>query len=193
MIRDFFKRIRSLEIEEQILNLGAFGAAIGVFFPWSGGHLLGSDLVMYSGFGFYTSFIGISVFLLSTFVLLITFIPLTGGPIIVRKRHKNTLRLVCGCQSVVLILAALSVLMRVTFEFSRMEIRFGIYMSLVGSIVVGLYSFLRYQEQRKSSVEELFHHPETEVRQPVQSTIPTDSPPLPPSKEPEEYRMHTRI
>jgi len=126
MIRNFIKRVRALELEEQILNAGAFTALVGIFLPWTGGHMLGSDSVVYSGMGFYTSFIGIAIFLIHLFVLLITILPLTGGPTMIRRNQKEYVRLFFGAQATVLVIAALSVLAKVTFEFSRMEIRFGI-------------------------------------------------------------------
>lgn len=182
-ISDLLKRLKLLDLEEQILNSAALLVIIGIFLPWTGGHMLGSDSITHSGFGFYTSFLGIAVFLLNLFIILMTAIPLTGGPILVRKRHKEHVRLFCGIQSAVLILAALSVLTKVSFEFSRMEIRFGIYVSLVGSLIVSLYAFLRLQEQRKTNVHELFHHPEEEFFSP-----PSVPPPAP--SEPEEHHLH---
>jgi len=184
------RRIRSLELEEQILNGGALLALVGVFLPWTGGFMLGSDTVSYSGFGFFTSFIGIAVFLLNLFVLLITLIPLTGGPPLIRRHNKEHIRFFCGIQSSVLIVAALSVLMKVTFEFSRMEIRFGIIVTLIGSIAVVLESFLRMQEQRKSEVHDFFHHSEENEPLKSQESHGPPPPPPPPPPGPEEHRIH---
>ena len=188
MAASILRRIRSLDLEEQILNGGALLALIGVFLPWTGGFMLGSDAVSYSGFGFFTSFIGIAVFLINFFVLLITLIPLTGGPPLIRRHNKEHIRLFLGVQSTVLIVAALSVLMKITFEFSRMEIRFGIIVALIGSIAVVLESFLRMQEQRKSEVHDFFHHPNE--KEPLQQKEPYNPlPPPPPPTGPEEHRI----
>lgn len=192
MANPFFRKLTGLELEEQILNVSAMVSLIGVLLPWMGGEWLGGDNVTYSGLGFYTSFIGLTVFLLQTFILLITVIPLTGGPVLIRRRHREVVRLGATGLSSILILASLSVLTKVTFEFSRMEIRFGIYVTLVGSLVATLYAFLRFQEQRKSSVQELFHHPEENamaVPERNESAPVPPPPPPPPAPEPEEHRL----
>ncbi|MCF7844833.1 MAG: hypothetical protein K9M03_03340 [Kiritimatiellales bacterium] len=186
MAQSIFRRIRSLDLEEQILNGGALIALVGVFLPWTGGYMLGSDVISHSGFGFYTSLIGIAIFIINLFVLLITLSPLSGGPSIIRKNIKEQVRLFCGIQSTVLVLAALSVLMKVTLQFSRMEIRFGVIVTLVGCAAVMLESLLRMQEQRKSDVHDFFHHKE---EAPIQ-TIERPGPPPPPPPSPEEHRIH---
>ncbi|OGJ66048.1 hypothetical protein A3G69_01485 [Candidatus Peribacteria bacterium RIFCSPLOWO2_12_FULL_53_10] len=191
MLSRLFRKLTTLELEEQILNGSAIVSLIGVLLPWMGGEWLGGDNVTYTGLGFYTSFIGLGVFLLQAFILLITIIPLTGGPVLIKRRHREVVRLATTGLSSILILVALSVLTKVTLEFSRMEIRFGIYVTLVGSLVATLYAYLRFQEQRKSSVQELFHHPEDSEQVPErnESAPVPPPPPPPPAPEPEEHRL----
>lgn len=201
MSSSLIRKISSMELEEQILNAGALVALIGVFFPWVGGEWLGGESVTYTGFGFYTGFMGIAVFLLELFVLLITLIPLTGGPTLVRKDSKDTIRFYATAQAAILIVASLSVLTKTTLEFARMELRFGVYISLIGSLVALLYSFLRFQEKRRREVQDLFHHPENDSHPPIRST-PTDSvqqelsishtpPPPPEAPAADEHRFHS--
>ncbi len=191
MASSLIRKISSLELEEQILNGGTLVTVIGIFLPWMGGEWLGGESVTYSGLGFYTSFIGFSTLLLELFVLTITAAPLLGGVVIIRKRYRETVRLCLTALSSVMILSALSVLAKVTFEFSRMEIRFGIYVAIVGSLVATLYAFMRYQEQRRGLVQELFHHPEDvptpEIRKEI--VAPPPPPPPPPAPAPEEHRL----
>lgn len=187
------KRIWStIELEERILNGAALVSLISVFLPWLSGEWLGGDSVTYTGFGFYTSFIGIAVFILLLFILLITFLPLLGGPILVRRKHREGIRLYLALQVSVLLLASLSVLTKVTYEFSRIEIRFGIYLALIGSIIVSIYAFLRWQEERKSDVPGVFHHPEDPVaiNERPESFHTPPPPPPPPPLQPEEYHLH---
>lgn len=189
MTSHFVRKLLALELEEKILNGGAVLCLIGVFLPWIGVEKLGGIYESNSGFGSYTSFIGIVVFGISLFILLVTFIPLTGGPILVRRRYRELVRLCLAAQATILVLAALSVLIKVTFEFSRMEIRFGIYVSLIGSLVALLYAFLRFQEQRRSDVQELFHHPE-EQGKPVDKEDFVEVPPPPPPPPPSPIEDH---
>lgn len=182
----------TLDLEERILNAAALLSLASIFFPWLSGEWLGGDTVTYTGWGFYTSFIGITVFVLLLGLLLITLVPLFGGPILLRKKYRDLVRLFLAVQSTVLLLAALSVLMKVTYEFSRIEIRFGIYLTLIGSIIVSIYTFLRWQEDRKNQTHEVFHHPEgtTVFEEKQESMQPAPPPPPPPPPlEPEEYHF----
>lgn len=74
----FVRTLKALELEERLLNAGALIALLSVFLPWIGGDWLGGDSVSYSGFGFYTGFLGWAVFLLHLFLVLLTLVPLLG-------------------------------------------------------------------------------------------------------------------
>lgn len=186
------RNLSALETEEQILNGSSLLAIVGIFLPWITGEWLGGEKVTFTGFGFYTSFIGLVLFLIHLFILSLTLSPLLGGPVLVRKRLRETVRLSVAVIASVLVLAALSVLVKVTFDFSRMEVRFGVYLCLIGTLVSLLYAFLRFQEYRKSQAQEVFHHPEDRTRPEEQKdtfTAPPPPPPPPPSA-PEEHRLY---
>lgn len=194
MASRFLRSLQLLELEERILNGASLLALVGVFLPWISGEWLGGDTVTYSGLHFYTSFLGLTVLLLHIFILAITIIPLTGKQSFLKRRQKDVVRLCVAMLAAMLVLAALSVLMKVTFEFSRMEVRFGIYISLIGSIVTAIYSFIKYQEQRRQDVQDLFHHPEDSTVLPgdrKDSALSTPPPPPPPPPlPPEEHHLH---
>ena len=188
------RALKVLELEERILNTGALLAVLGVFLPWLSGEWLGGESVSYGGLHFYTAFLGIAVLFLNLFILLVTLLPVLGGPSPLRKRAKHTMRLIASVLSTLLILASLSVLIRVTFEFSRMEVRFGVYVTLIGSLLATIYAFLRVQEQRKLEAQEVFRHPEDQkptMEQRETHVKPPPPPPPPPPLEPEEYHIHT--
>ena len=111
----FVRNILKLELEEQILNGGALIGLIGVFLPWLSGEWLGGDAITYSGFGFYTSFLGFAVFFLLLFILGITVIPLAGGPVLIKRRYREFVRFAVALEATLLVLASLSVLTKVTF------------------------------------------------------------------------------
>lgn len=193
MISRFAKSFRGLETEEQILNGGVIVALVGTLLPWMSGEWLDGNTVAYSGFGFFTAFIGITIFLLQLFLILLTLLPLLGGPVIVRKRHREIVRLCIASASALLILSAVTVLLKVTLEFTRMEMRFGIYVTLIGCLVTLLYAFLRFQEQRRMQAQELFHHPEdAHVPQGKErgSFVAPPPPPPPPPPAVEEHRLY---
>ena len=170
----------ALSLEEKILNSGAFIAVVSIFLPWIGGEWLGGKNVTYSGLGFFTSFIGLSILLVHIYILLITFVPLTGGPALVKRRNKDGIRLFATMLTALLTVAAWSVLTKFTFEF-RLEINYGLYGTLIGSLISTLYAFLLFQEHRRGMVKEFFHQ-----------DAPRDdiSVPVPPTNEPEDHRMY---
>lgn len=193
MFRRILQSIKALDLEEKILNGFVCIAIFGTFMPWMTGEWLGTEEVSsYSGFGFFTSFLGLCVFLLLVATIVITIVPALGGPVIVRKRHRDVVRLILCSQAAVLVLAALSVLTRITFEFSRMEIRFGIYITIIGSLVAALYAFLRFQEHRRDQAQGFFRHPEDSAAPPEKKEASTPPPPPPPPAAPEaeEHRLY---
>ncbi|MEK7137057.1 MAG: hypothetical protein AAB853_02115 [Patescibacteria group bacterium] len=194
MSRSLLRALRNLEIEEKILNIGCFVALVGVFMPWFGGQWFGEAKV-WTGFQFYTSFVGLLLFLAHLFTLSLTILPLLGYHL-VRPSLRDLLRLVIGLESVFMIIVVLSILTNISFDFSQLEIRFGVYLTLVGSIIVSLYAFLRIQQQRKQQVQELFHHPEepprrlqTEREEPVRESPPPPPPSPPPPPPPEDLPL----
>ena len=181
MQQGFIRRLLSLELEEKILNGGSLFALACVFFPWIGGEWLGGKTVTYSGLGFFTSFIGLTILLLHVFILSLTIVPLAGGPAIIHKDKKDVARLLAALFASALTVAIWSVHTKFTFEFSRLEIHFGLYGTLVGSLVTTLYCFLRHQDASKRRIEGMFHYGRHEEQH-----LPAP-PPLP---EPEEHRIH---
>lgn len=167
-------------------------ALIGVFVPWFGGEWFGEP-ASWSGFQFYTSFIGLLIFLGHVFILSLTLLPLLGYQI-VRPTLRDLLRLIVSLECVLLTIVAWSVLTNISFDRSQMQIRFGIYLTLVGSIITALYAFLRREQRKKRALQELFHHPEETApssESPDIKRIARDHhlPPPPPPGEPEEPKL----
>lgn len=186
-----FKRILSgLDLEDRILSAASLFAFISVFFPWMSGQWLSDDAVSYSGVQFFTAYIGIAVALCALAVCAMTILPATGVQLPFKRRQREILRVTFALLATVLTLAALSVLINVTYDYTRMDIRFGIYGTFAGSIVSAFYAFWKLQEFRKSEPHELFHHPETPLSQEErrETFISPPPPPPPPPLEPEEYR-----
>lgn len=184
--------LQHLDLEERILNASSLVALIGVFLPWMSRELEGRQAV-FSGIGFFVREISIVILLLHVFVLAVTLVPLCGGPHILRKKYEHVVRLAASLQAVILAGAAFTVLLHATFEFYRTEIRFGIYVTLVGGIVAALEAFLKWQEQRRGEVQSFFHHPE-QLAVPAErkeSILPPPPPPPPPPPlPPEDHHPH---
>lgn len=186
-----------MELEEQILHAAVLVSALGVVLPWFG-EQQGSSSTLWTGFGFYTAYLGTAVFLLQMAIVALTLSPMLSGPILVRRRSRNYARLVMSVLGFVLLMATLSVLLRVTYESPSANIRFGIIVSIIGSGVGTLYSYLRYHQQMKSQVQELFHHPDevsaiakrvTAKAAEEEAVLPPPPPPTPPPAEDHHHSL----
>ncbi len=189
MFEKFTRVLRGMELEEKVLHAGLILCLIGLFFPWLGGQWVGEEQ-QWNGFGFHTGFMGQTVFIIDLFIVAMTLSPLLGGPVLVRKAVRHYVRLVLCAITSILLIASFTVLFRLTSEVSGAEIRFGIYISIVGSLLSTLYAFLKYDEQRKNEVHELFHHPDEQQKvTKIPSYLPDEHrppPPPPPSPMPVE-------
>lgn len=186
------RALTTLDLEERILNGASLFALISVFMPWFSGEWLGEDFVSYNGFRFFTAFLGSAIFALHLALLAITVVPLLGGPVIVKRRLREFTRLILASQAMILSLAALSVLTTVTYDYTRMEIRFGIYCTFIGSLITAFYAFWRYQEQQRRESHETFRHPEDseqETNRAEPAMFAPPAPPPPPPLQPEEHRI----
>ncbi len=189
------RSLAGLELEEKILNGAALIAALSVLLPWIAGDWPGGESVSYSGFGYSTSFIGLCIFLINVALLLMTAVPLFGGPVIMKKRrHREMLRLWLTMQSVILVIAAFSVLKRVSsLEFTRLNVKFGVYICFIASLIALFEAVQRYIGFRKTQSQETFHHPEDEAHPELkQETLNPPPPPPPPPAPlpPEDHRYH---
>lgn len=193
MASPIVRNLQALDLEEKILNGAAFLTLVGLFLPWISGEWMGGESRLHTGFGFFTSFLGFATFLIVATVLAITVVPACGGPVLVKKRHRDLVRLCLAAQSSILVISMLSVLTRITFEFPRLEIRFGVYVSLIGSVVMALYAFLRLQEFRRQQSQAVFHHPEAVAPKPAEEqenfANPIPPPPPPPAPKAEDHRL----
>lgn len=185
MYEKFLRVFRAMELEEKVLHIGVLLCLFGLLLPWVGVQLYG-NIQQWGGFGYHTGYIGQVVFLIQCFLLAMTISPLVNGPILVRKQNRNHVRLLLSGLCTCLILAAFSILLRLTFEVSGAEVRFGVYIALVGSAVTTLYSFLRYQEELQNQAQALFHHPDESAKaQPKgKEEAPADDQKLPPPPPP---------
>lgn len=180
----------ALDLEERILTAATLFAMISVFLPWMSGEWLGDKEITFTGFGFYTSFIGNIIFVLLLALLILTVAPGIGHPIIARRSIRDLVRVAFASQATVLSLAALSVLVNITYDYTRMNIRFGVYCTFIGSLIAAFYAFWKWQEHRAGMSTEVFHHPDDHIEPEERVEMPLQPPPPPPPPlEPEEHRI----
>lgn len=192
MFDKILRILRAMELEEKVLHIGAILCLLSLVMPWLGGQWYGNTQ-QWNAFGFHTGYIGHEVFFLQIFIIAMTASPMLGGPILVRKSRRNTVRFYLSALCTCLLLSAFTVLLRLTSEASGAEIRFGIYLSIVGSVVTTLYSFLRYQEDVREQSQALFRHPDegsTSTSVKPQPKVEESLPPPPPPPTPPPLEDH---
>jgi len=175
MTSAFLRKLLTLDLEEKILNSGLVAVLVGVLSPWMSGRtsLIDEGDSAFSGLGFHTSFIGLAVFCIALYTLLITLVPLFGKSALIRREYRATVRLLATGATTMLIVAALSVLVNITLQSPGMEIRFGAYLALIGSIVATLYAYLEHRDEHRKAARAFFQHPEEraeEAKNPEPST-----------------------
>lgn len=192
MSGNFQRFIAGLDVEERILNGAALFAIVSIFLPWFSGGWLGDEIVSFSGFGFYTSFMGWIIFILLLSVIIITFGPLFGMRIFRRQMSRDVCRLCLSSLSSILSIMTLSVLMKVTYDYTSMNIRFGIYCTLIGSVIATFYSVWKMQSHRTNVIQEVFQHPDDHQPSDIPDIRQPSAPPPPPPRPlgPEEHRLH---
>ncbi len=196
MYEKLLRILRAMELEEKVLHIGVLLCLFGLLLPWVGVQLYG-NIQQWGGFGYHTGYIGQAVFLIQIWLIAMTVSPLLNGPILVRKSRRNTVRLLLSGLCTCLILAAFTILLRLTFEVSGAEVRFGIYVAMVGSAVTTLYSLLRFQEEAQNQAQALFHHPDESAKSvpkaksepAVEDALPPPPPP-PPQSPPEDHHLY---
>ncbi|MBP9774120.1 MAG: hypothetical protein KBD00_05880 [Candidatus Peribacteraceae bacterium] len=159
MFHKFIRGLKAMELEDQIFHVAVLLCGIGVFLPWFGGQWYGTN-ESWNGLNFYTGYTGGIILLIQVFLLVLLVSPMLGGPVIVKRSSKTLVRLVLSGATFLSLLNAFGVLIRVTFEISGPDIRFGIYVSIISSLVALFYAALRYQMQQRLKSEGHFRHPD---------------------------------
>lgn len=116
MYEKLLRILRSMELEEKVLHIGAILCLTSLLMPWLGGQWYGTTQ-QWNGFGFHTGYIGHVVLLIQSWIIAMTVSPMLGGPILVRKSRRNNTRFLLSGLSTCLLVAAFTVLLRLTFFF----------------------------------------------------------------------------
>lgn len=193
MFERILRILKALELEEKVLHTGVALSLIALFIPWLGAERAGT-IVQWNGFGSYTGFIGHALLLIDLFILAVTLTPLLGGPVVIKKAHRHSVRLLLTGITTILLIGCFTILLRLPSQIPGAEIRFGIYTAIVGSALSTLYAFLLRQEELKIQAQAIFQHPDEQA--PPKPKKLTDvfeehAPPPPPPPTPPPLEEHT--
>ncbi len=190
MLEKLRRGIVSMEFEDQLYHIGVLLTMLGVVLPWFEGRLYGQAQQLWTGFGFYTGYIGLAVFLVQIFLVTMTLSPILGGPSFIRRSLKTLLRLYLSSASLLALLCAFSFLLSFSLEVAGTDMRMGISLSIIGTAFSVLYASLRFHQQRVLETRELFHHPDDALQASLlqeeddeKNKTPPPPPPSPPSLE----------
>lgn len=147
--------------EEKVSGLGALLVLVGIFLPWYSVVLnFDKKSITESGLSGDLGVLGFVVLLMVILALLV----LVGEHLHIRLpqlgyTREQILFFLMG-QSAFLILLAIAVYTKRSLEFTDAELRFGIYLALIGALLGAFAIFAQIQKFKKKEVHEFFEHDE---------------------------------
>ena len=150
-----------LSPEERMAGIGAILVLVGAFLPWySVVFSFNEKGVTESGFTGDLGVVGFVVFLLT----LLSLAFLMGSHLNFKLPHfgfhKDKIILFLLGESAFLLLLTIAIYTKRSFEYTNAELRFGLYLALIGAFIGTFAAFAQIQKKQKKDVEEFFSHPE---------------------------------
>ncbi|MBN1258518.1 hypothetical protein JXA05_02045 [Candidatus Peregrinibacteria bacterium] len=150
-----------LSPEEKVAGLGMLVALVALFMPWySVVFTFDKKSVSQSGFAGDLGVLGFIIFIM----VILAALTLTGEYLHFRLPRlgygKEQILLFLMGESAFLTLIAIAVYTKRSLEFTSAELRFGIYLALVGALLSTFAVYAQMQKFRKKDVESFFEHPE---------------------------------
>ncbi len=166
-----------LSPEEKVVGLGILLTFVGLFLPWySVVFAFDKTSVSQSGFAGDLGVIGFIIFLMVIIAVLV----LTGEYLHFRLPqfgyNKEQILFFLMGESAFLTLIAIAVYTKRSLEFTNAEIRFGIYMSLIGACLATFAAYAQMQKLKKKDVEAFFEHEEELPKPPKKSHAKKEEP-----------------
>ena len=150
-----------LSTEEKVLGIGALIVLIGSFLPWY------SVVFNYkeqgsteSGFSGDLGVIGFIVFLLTLMSLALLMAEHLHLKLPQFGHKKEKIILFLMGESAFLLLLAVAIYTKRSLEYTNAELRFGLYLSLIGAFVSAFASYAQIQRLQKKIANDFFDHPE---------------------------------
>ncbi len=179
-----------LSTEEKVLGIGCLTVLIGTFLPWYSVIFSYEDKnILESGFSGHLGVIGFVIFLLT--LLSISFLVADHLSIKLPKfgLKKEWIIMFLTGESAFLILLMVAVNVKRSLEYTNAELRFGLYVSLIGSLISAFAAFSQIQKNQKKDVKTFFGQTEEEA---VIQTITENEDNNPYIKKPEELTTEVK-
>ena len=164
-----FRRLKHtilrLSPEEKMVGLGTLLIVFGCFMPWYS-IVLNFDKknLTQTGFGGDLGVIGFIIFIMAIIALLI----LVGEHLHIRLPQfgyskEQSLFFLMG-QSAFLVLLTIAIYTKRSLDFTDAELRFGIYLALIGGFLGAFAAFAQLQKLKTKEVERFFDHDEAPAK-----------------------------
>ena len=180
-----------LSPEERMVGIGAILVLISAFLPWySVVFSFNEESITESGFTGDLGVVGFVIFLLTIMGLVFLIgehlnfkLPKFGF------KKENIILFLTG-ESAFLLLMIIAIYTKRSFEYTNAELRFGLYLALIGAFISTFATFAQIQKKQKKDVESFFSHSE-EVEEETEKIEDKSINDEPAYKE-QEYRQETK-
>ena len=178
----FIRRLKHmlfrLSAEEKVIGIGGLVAILSVFMPWYSVVLSFEKGITESGFSGDLGVVGFVVFLFT----LLTMGFLMGDHLHFRIPRfgfrKEGIILFLSAESAFLLLLEAAIFTKRSLDYTNAEIRFGLYLALIGSLFATFAAYAQLQKLGKKETQSFFEHdsaPEAPVEPLVEEAVPEES------------------
>lgn len=159
-----------LSAEEKVIGLGGLLVLIGSFLPWYAIEFnYDKKQVIENGFSGDMGVVGFVVFIVTLLALFL----MIGEYLQLRLPYlgykKEQLLLFLMGENAFLLLLTIAIYTKRSFDFTNADLRFGLYMALIGATFATFAAFALVQKLKKRAVQEFFDHEEEEMTEPPKS------------------------
>lgn len=153
-----------LSAEEKIIGVGSLLIIVGAFMPWHSIVMsFDKKSITQTGFGGDLGVIGFVIFIMA----ILTLLSLVGDHMHIKLPQfgyskEQVLFFLMG-QNAFLVLLTIAIYTKRSLDFTEAELRFGIYLALIGAFLGAFAAFAQIQKTKKKEVQEFFGQEDEEI------------------------------
>ncbi|MBU0577931.1 hypothetical protein KJ742_01105 [Patescibacteria group bacterium] len=150
-----------LSNEEKIIGIGCILIIIGSFLPWHSIVLnFDNQSITQNGFGGDLGVVGFVIFIMAILALFVLIAEHLHIKIPYLGYTKEQILLFLMGENAFLVLITIAIYTKRSLEFTDANLRFGIYLALIGAFLGAFAAFAQIQKLKKEEVQEFFDHEE---------------------------------
>lgn len=146
-LKDTLYRIKHFSLEEKIIQISLLTSLISCFLPWLTNKSNIYDDATFTALGFNTSYIGYAIILLLSVNIALVLVPTIANKHVISVQHRQYVRFHASLITTILILAILSIYTKMTSESALISIRYGVYITLIGSLISNVYTWYMWNKK----------------------------------------------